>query len=591
LVFLSASVNAQTTVMLEHFGAKPNSFENASPAMIRALQYCKGKQNVTLKLPGGRIDLWPEGCAKKELYISNTTENDTFSKVKNIAILLEGFRNFTIDGNQTMVILHGKMVSFALLHCENITIKNLSIDYERPTMSEMTVLSLASDESTTQIHPDTKYAIDNGKIIFYGEGWKSNHFHTIAYNQSDNTMKYSSLQPFLSGKATQIGQNQVKFTGDFSKSKFKIGDVLSIRDPYRDNCGGFITLSKNIKLTNINIHYMHGLGIISQFAENISITKVNVGPQKSSGRIISSFADCFHFSGCKGKIFIDSCTTSGSHDDPINVHGTHLKIEKIAGTKTMTVKFMHHQTYGFEAFFKGDTIVFVNPATLQILGNAVVKSAKLVSRREMHLETVDPIPSFAKAGYCVENITWTPEVTISHCQFEKTNTRGILMTTRRKVIIEHNTFTNVGMHAILIANDGASWYESGPVTDVTIRNNIFDGCGYNSAPDNYVISIAPENHEPVADYFVHKNITIENNIFKALNAPILAAKSVKNLKFVENKIVQSTLTLPISSKSSFQLNGCDQVKISNNSFDVSWKPSIQNINMDKTSISSDLKNE
>ena len=71
---------------------------------------------------------------------------------------------------------------------------------------------------------------------------------------------------------------------------------------------------------------MHGLGIVSQFSENISLWKVTVAPAANSGRVISSWADCFHFSGCRGKISLDSCLTSGSHDDAVNIHGTQLQI-------------------------------------------------------------------------------------------------------------------------------------------------------------------------------------------------------------------------------------------------------------------------
>ena len=110
---------------------------------------------------------------------------------------------------------------------------------------------------------------------------------------------------------------------------------------------------------------MHGLGIVSQFTENITLSKVIVAPHEDSGRVIASFADCFHFSGCKGKILVDGCRTSGSHDDPMNVHGTHLKISDITADKKIKVQFMHHQTYGFEAFFAGDSIGFINPQTLQ----------------------------------------------------------------------------------------------------------------------------------------------------------------------------------------------------------------------------------
>ena len=261
------------------------------------------------------------------------------------------------------------------------------------------------------------------------------------------------------------------------------------------------------------MHYMHGLGIVSQFSENISLIKVEVAPRPESGRQIAAFADCFHFSGCKGKILIDSCFTSGSHDDPINVHGTHLKITSVDDKNKLTVRFMHHQTYGFAAFFPRDSIAFINPKTLQPVANAIIKSAILINKREMELELEGALPKGVEIGQVIENITWTPEVSITNSRFERTNTRGLLLTTRKKVLIENNTFYRTGMHAILIANDASSWYESGPVQDVTIRGNTFEEGGYNQAPGNYVIAIAPENHQLVPGYRIHRNIRIENNIF------------------------------------------------------------------------------
>ena len=117
---------------------------------------------------------------------------------------------------------------------------------------------------------------------------------------------------------------------------------------------------------------------------------------------------------------------------------------------------MHHQTYGFEAFFAGDSIAFVNPQTLLSLGQAVVKNAMLINKKEMEIELNDPLPATIKEGDCIENITWTPELTVRNSHFERTNTRGILVTTRRKVLIENNTFFKTGMHAILIADNALS---------------------------------------------------------------------------------------------------------------------------------------
>ncbi len=588
MLLAALSAFGQTIISAADYGVKANSFENAAVPLQKAIEACQRNGNaVVLSLPGGRIDVWPENAPKRELYISNCTEDDTLSKVKNIAFLLEHCNNITIEGNNTLVILHGKMISFALLHSSNIRIHNISFDYERPTMSELTVRSVSSNSIETTIHPDSKFAIDSGRITFYGEGWKSKAFHTILLDIASNTMHYSSIKPLLAAKAVQTAPLTVYFEGNFEKKPYKPDDVLTIRDPYRDNCGGFISQSRNVELYHVNMYYMHGLGIVSQFSENVSLEKVSVAPRENNGRVIASFADCFHFSGCKGLIRIDSCFTSGSHDDPVNVHGTHLQITAIDASKKMTVRFMHHQTYGFEAFFAGDSIAFINPQTLLSLGSAKLKSATLINHREMELELEGDLPAYAKSGVCIENLSWTPQVIISNSRFERTNTRGLLITTRRKVIIENNTFYHTGMFPILIADDATSWFESGAVKDVLIRNNVFDGCGYNSGSG--AINIAPENHEWVAGGFVHRNIRITGNTFITPINSVLQARSVDGLEFSDNKIQFPTDMKQLGTL--VLLTGCRNVKVMKNQTNFSGQPTITLSHMTPKDLATDWKPE
>lgn len=576
----------QQLVKASDFGVKANSFENASFAIRKAIAACKGKDNVVLLLPPGRIDIWPDGAEERELYISNSTESDSLPKVKKIAFAFDNCNNLTLDGNNSLVVLHGKMVSFALLNSSNITIKNIQFDYERPTMSELTINSVTDTVVEADIHPDSKYFIDNSRIGFYGEGWRNKSYHTILFNPQQDRLYYSNLKPLLESKAIELNPFHVRFEGKFGKVPYRVGDRLSTRDPYRDNCGGFISRSKNIALENVQMHFMHGLGIVSQFSENISLLKVSVAPRKNSNRIIASFADCFHFSGCKGLVKIDSCFTSGSHDDPVNVHGTHLQISSVNNSNNkLMVRFMHHQTYGFEAFFAGDSIAFVHPQTLMPLGKAKLKAAKLVNKKEMEIEVEGNLPAYAAIGLCIENLSWTPEVIIRNSRFERTNTRGLLITTRRKVLIENNTFYHTGMFPILIADDASSWFESGSVQDVTIRNNVFEDCGYNSGG---AINIAPENHELIIGNMVHRNIRIIGNSFKLINNTVLSARSVDNLLFANNTI---TFSNPSSKQKKIMVNltACKNVKIQKNLAKQANGLEVNAIKMRKSDLKADCK--
>lgn len=585
---LNAAVAKKPTIILaSKYGVSSQNSNNAA-ALQKALMACRNKQNPVIVLPGGRIDLWQQGAVTKELYVSNSTEDDTLPKTKYIALSLEKFNNLTIEGNNTLIVLHGKMVSFAIINSQNIILKNLAFDYERPTMSELTITKVSPGAVEASVHPDSKYLIENERIVFYGEGWKANAFHTIVFDPATNTMKYSSFNAFIKSRAIQLQPDRVRFEGDFSKSKIKEGEVLTVRDPYRDQSGGFISVSKNILLQNVQVHYMHGMGIVSQLSENLTYRNVSVTPRKQSGRIISAFADCFHFSGCKGKIVIDSCFTSGTHDDPVNVHGTHLKITAQVSSKKIKVRFMHHQTYGFNAFFAGDSIAFTDQQTLQTLGYAKISKARLISKREMELETDKPLPKMVKEGIVIENISWTPEVTIRNSRFERTNTRGILITTRRKVLIENNHFYKTGMHGILIANDAASWYESGPVQDVTIRKNIFEGVGYNQTPDGYVIAIAPENHRSLPGLFVHRNVHIHNNVFRLGSPALITAKSTAGL-IISGNIIEKTADAAFDSSPVLRLDGCNNVQVMGNVFKKIAPAEIKTNNMQDAVLQTDLK--
>jgi len=585
----SLNLNAQT-IEVAKFGVVPNSFADATEGVKKAIEAAKGQSNTVLNFPKGRYDFWPDQATETHYYISNTSsEVEVPVKDQKVGLFLKGMSNVTIEGNGSVFIFHGKMITWVLDGSSNIAIRNLSINYERPGMSEMTIKEINETSVVANIHPDSKFAILNGQLEWYGEKWITKNYHAVLVRPDQGILLYSSWDPFMKSKAEILGPLQVKFSGDFSKFKAKPGDVLTIRDRFRDYVGAFNYRSKNIRLQNVHMNSMHGLGIVSQFSENLTYDSVYVEPEKGSGRVIASSADGMHFSGCKGQITINNCRFNGMHDDPVNVHGTHLIVSEIVSPTSLKLKFKHHQTYGFEAFNAKDTVAYLHAASLQIFEQGVVKTAKMIAEREMLVEMEKPFSAELKVGDALENVTWTPSVTIKNSRFEGTISRGTLITTRRKVLIENNVYYRTGMHAILIENDAEGWFESGPVTDVTIRNNQFIECGYNSSPNNYVINVNLQNHKPAPKYYVHKNIRIENNTFKVYDYPILAARSTSGLTFVNNKIIKTNFLKAGEKRPAILLTGDTKVNIKNNDFGSEELPIVKLQDMQKADIKSDIK--
>lgn len=566
LILDNSNLKAQT-IDVTNFGARPDSFADATENVKKAIEASKGQEQTVLNFPKGRYDFWPDQATETHYYISNSSSEAEFPvKKQRVGLYLKGLKNVTIEGNGSVFVFHGKMISWVLDDCSQINIQNLAINYERPGMSEMTLKEVSQTTVIADIHPDSRFAISDGHLEWYGEKWVAKNHHAVLVRPEKGMLLYSDWDPFLKSKAEKIAALRVKFSGDFSKFKGNPGEVLTVRDRYRDYVGAFINRSKSIRLHHLHMNSMHGLGIVSQFSENLNYDSVFVEPEKGSGRVIASSADGMHFSGCKGQITVNNCRFNGLHDDPLNVHGTHLKITEIVSPTTLKLKFMHHQTYGFDAFIAGDTVAYLHSASLQIFEQGIVKTAKLISEREMLVELQKPFSKALKVGDALENTTWTPSVTIKNSRFEGTISRGTLITTRRKVIIENNVYYRTGMHAILIENDASGWYESGAVTDLTIRNNQFIECGFNSAPDNYIISINPQDKEPLSGYYVHRNIRIENNTFKVYDSPLLSARSTNGLTFKNNKIENSDFLPATKTKPAFNFVGCKGVKLSGNQF-------------------------
>ncbi|TKT92338.1 right-handed parallel beta-helix repeat-containing protein [Dyadobacter frigoris] len=564
LFSLVSQLTYSQSISIADFGVKPDTYENITPRIQKIIDEAIARHSTELVFPKGRYDFWPDGAIRAKYFVSNTsTEEEDSTKTKTIGMLFKKAKNLTIDGNGSLFIFHGKMTTIVLDQCENLKLQNIHIDFERPTMSEMRYAKVSEQGVDLEIHPDAKYSISNGQLIWHGEGWKTSHFHGVEFDTTLKTMRYSDWKTFNGSRATQISPNLVHFDTP-SGFKPKQGNILTVRDIIRDQVGLLILQSKNITLEDVGMHYMHGLGIVSQYTENITMHRVTCAPREETKRIIASSADFMHFSGCRGQITIEDCKFSGAHDDPVNVHGTNLRMIEKMDNNRLKLRFMHGQSYGFNAFFAGDTVAFVHASSMIRFEKGIVKAVERISDRNVIITFQNVVPTGLEANDCVENMTWTPQVLIKNNYFTRTNTRGILLTTPRKAVIENNIFYRTGMSAILIEADAEGWYESGPVRDVTIRNNQFIDCAYQGGPGNAVIGINPSNK--IADFKkpVHSNIRIENNVFTTFDFPVLYAKSTEGLVFSGNTIIRSN-TLPPQSenKKMFYFNGCSRVEISN----------------------------
>ncbi|WP_096427762.1 alpha-1,3-galactosidase-related protein [Labilibaculum antarcticum] len=574
LLFVLVACNSDENVKqinVADFGIAANTNQSVT-ALANQLIENLGDEPVKIVFPKGRYDFYPDSNYYKAYFETNTYDVNP----KRLAILIEGKKNITIDAQGSDFIYHGHIQPFTLDHSENITIQNVNIDWDIPLTAESEVVEADSIHILVRI--DTlqfPHRVHKKGLTFIGKNWEeewklSNGSWLIEYNNDHIIPAFTGGHGCVNGdienvKYTETAPGLILMQADFTKTP-AVGNHLIMRHSTRDHAGMFLFHSKNSKLENINVYHTSGLGILSQYCENIEMRNVNMIPNPHKKRYLSGHDDGLHFMGCKGEIIIDDCDAQGLMDDPINIHGTCVPIVDRINDYSLKCKFAHSMSCGLNWAEKGDKLSFIDKKSMNSIGNGMVKSFKLLTKDTIILEFESEIPKILNAGYSIENLSWTPNATITNCFVGSCRARGYLISTPGKVVIENNVFETSGS-AILIAGDANNWYESGAVTDVTIRNNEFRTPCNSSFYQfcNAIISIYPEIPEPDSLRPFHKNIRIENNSFAPSDYPILYALSVDGLSFMNNIITRSYDYNPWHfQKASFLIDACLNVKISGN---------------------------
>jgi hypothetical protein len=502
-----------------------------------------GEEPVVIRfLPG--MHVFPEDRAiRKAYFISNSCATPEVPMP--IGIFIEKCQHLSLKGggvsgaDKTTLMMAGRMVHFINDHSEDIHYEGLVFDLKRPTVSEFRVIESKPGSSVIQIAEGSTYSLKDGKFTWTGDiGDRDSQVMTQEAIPAEGRAWRVSTKwtPFSETESIEdLGDNKLRLNFQKEDYQLKAGHQFQFRHLLRDVVGAHNNRCKNISIVDCEFNALAGMGIISQFTDGITYKRVRIVPPEGTLRTCPAWADVFHFSGCRGQILVEDCVFSGTQDDPINVHGTHLAIVGKPAENQLLLRFMHDQTYGFAAFQPGDKVAVIGGQTLrEIEGNprSKVTAIRRISETDWEITLDGPAPDF-QTGDVLDNISWYPDVTIRGCKVDMDSCRGFLLTTRGKVLVEGNTFHRCKMPAILIEGDADGWHESGAIRDMTIRNNTFIGCGIHINPR------VRSDNEPV-----HENIRILNNTFT--EGAGIAAHHVKGLEIIGNTSPDGKIPLKLA---------------------------------------------
>ena len=551
------------TVDVASFGLSPGTKENMTPAVRRLLASCTNG-NELIVLPQGLYDFWPDQPGKMSC-----------------AFRIEGVKGLTLDGGGANFVFHGLMNPFRIERSEGVVVRNLSIDWDRPFITQGRIVGAA--DASVDIAIDKAqypYVIEDGRAWFTGEDWKRPvDGYNILYDKSTKEIVYKTrdnpLNMDFNQRAEEVSPGVVRFHGK-PKIKPEAGTYIALNHGrYIVTCFD-VARCRDVTLKDVTVFHSLSHGLVASRTENLTLDRFNIAANERKGRVFSSVADGFHLVHCKGDVVIENCVHTGLGDDFLNTHGRNCVVQKRLDNRTVRVNRA-------ECTDAGDEVWLLRKGKAQrreVYCVTAVTPVRLDENRwGQDVIFTEPLPPDFNEGDFFENKTWNARLTMRHCKVLKRHrARGILVTTPEKVVIEKNLFRTAGT-AILIEGDTDHWFESGANRNVLIRDNVFEDCLSSGSETGgkwewgeAVITITP-SHQPdsVASEPYHRNIRIEGNTFKTFDVPLVRARSVRGFTFKKNAIEHTPTYAPFAwQQAAFWFDGCREVAVRENRYDEAY---------------------
>ena len=465
------------------------------------------------------------------------------------AFVLRGLKNVTIDLKGAKIVLHGRILPFAVMDCENITFKNFSIDYDRPFYTQGTVIEAEGDGAVIKIPEFFSYRIEGHDFIACAENWE----HRLVTGdmlfrcfdpETQRPTKGSGLILGLIGdeihprpnppcpvyhlKAEDLGDRKVRIFNFPEHFRPQVGEILAMTHEDRRKTSFLLERCKDTVIEHVRLMHTPAMGITAKLCHNITLNDYSMYvDEEMPDRIVTVNADGFHTFHCTGLMKVENCRFENLLDDAINIHGNYLVYSRKLDDKTIVAQNRAASLRAMQYMMPNDEIVIYKGSTQEVRCFGTVKSAEYLPDQYLDMKIVfnEPLECEIEEGDCLE-VLRMPEIEVRNCYVKCMG--GFRISSGKKVLIEDCTFENAGF-SIAFTGDMNYWFENTGVKDVTIRNCKFIDC---AIPLTTGCGFTPTEKAP----FYHQNIRFTDNEIVAPWGNTVRLSDVNNFVYKNNKV-------------------------------------------------------
>lgn len=318
------------TINAADWGVLPGDDVSLAARLGALLSTLRERPGVRLRMEPGIYHFYPQGLPLHRWNISN---HDACGG-QAAGLLLEGFRDFTLDGGGSRWVFHAQMLPCRVAHSSGVRLENFSLDLARPVYSEGVIREVRPQQMTVWIDPE-KYPwhVENGRLVFTGENFRRAMHLWLEMDAKTRAPAWGTEDLYFCTETQKVGLHPaikaaegdlVQITlkgGEHFFAGSRAGNRLVFRHHPRTAPAVYAADSKDICCENIRVHHAAGMGFLAERCENVTLKRFDVTPSPGTGRCFSAAADAAHFVNCGGKVALEGCRFENQMDDGLNVHG------------------------------------------------------------------------------------------------------------------------------------------------------------------------------------------------------------------------------------------------------------------------------
>ena len=571
----------------------PADGTDAVPQLRTAIAQCHAEGIRRLVLGTGVWQLYPEKAEGEFRHVSNHDPG-----YKRMALHLDGFNNFEVDGQGATLLCHGVIMPIAVDRSKNIILHKLVIDWDKPFHLEGTVVAIGEDCFEVEMLPECEVELRNGKLLgglaegFFGEEqqpkearqdlrwnyWVDPASRAAAAVQS--VLKLWNPRTHSFAEVTQLATNRFRIRNAHIKALPSLGSVMVCKGMHRPNrLSPAIHLAsvENATIADITIHHAGGMGVIAEDCTDTTIRDVHVTLKAGSKSLVTTTADATHFVQCRGMALVEGCLFENMLDDGCNVHGIYAITDSLPVPNRLAVRFLHFQHLGMVFAHPGDRLRLLDRKTLQGYAEFSVKEIHRPNESFYELVTDQSLAGILHPDSIVENMTARPNFIFRNNTVRNNRGRSVLVNPAR-ALVENNVFERPSMTSILIEGDSNYWMSSGSPDETIIRHNHIIGL----FPTFPLIMTVPaqqkEDQPPLPP--LYQILQISGNVMESPGMIVMDVRRIAHVEFTDNAV-----QIAAPAQTAIRLVACEAAILRNNKFDhpasIQTKPETMSLQMEK----------